>query len=165
MNLDEKSYLERIADALEVINGGASTRTIDITENGTIDVKNYAYANVNVEDSGGGSGGMPFFTATIVNNTGYSMNQMDVPEKAEYGINVYREPIPANSTEIKEYLYTFGGDTIYYVHLSFSSLMQGNAVISYSDLVNCAYNEEMESLVITDITENASATLTLTMLQ
>lgn len=48
MNLDEKSYLERIADALEVINGGASTRTIDITENGTIDVKNFAYANVNV---------------------------------------------------------------------------------------------------------------------
>lgn len=53
MKLDEKSYLERIADALEVINDGASTRTIDITENGIIDVKNFAYANVNVEDSGG----------------------------------------------------------------------------------------------------------------
>ena len=113
--------------------------------------------------SGGGGGGMPFLTATIVNNTGYGLSNVSTcAPKAEYGVDFNQTPILPNSTEIKEYLYEFMGDDSYIARLYFEGVGVTDVTISYSNLVNCTFNQADGWLDITDPSENASATLTLT---
>lgn len=113
--------------------------------------------------SGGGGGGMPFLTATIINNTDYDLSNVTTcAPKAEYGVDFNQIPVPATSTEIKEYLYEFMGDDSYIVRLYFEGVGVSQVTISYSNLVNCTLNQADGWLDITDPSENASATLTLT---
>lgn len=113
--------------------------------------------------SGGGGGGMPFLTATIINNTDYDLSNVTTcAPKAEYGVDFNQIPVPATITEIKEYLYEFMGNDSYIVRLNFEGVGVSQVTISYSNLVNCTLNQANGWLDITDPSENASATLTLT---
>lgn len=56
------------------------TGTIEITENGEVDVTQYAKADVNVESSGGG---LQTATLTVVNNANTGV-QLEVPNIIEY---------------------------------------------------------------------------------
>lgn len=154
----------RFASAHVAVPAGTTpTGKITITENGTdIDVAQYRLADVNVS-GGGGGGGMPFLTATIINNTDYDLSNVTTcAPKAEYGVDFNQIPVPATSTEIKEYLYEFMGNDSYVVRLYFEGVGVSQVTISYSNLVNCTLNQADGWLDITDPSENASATLTLT---
>ena len=120
--------------------------------------------NDKVYGIGSGGGGLAILTATIINETGYDLSDLDGVLKAEYGVNIDKPLISANNTEIKEYLYSTTDDSTYFVSFSFVHPPTDTATIAYSDLVNCTVNQEEAGVLdITNPSENASATLTLTL--
>ena len=142
--------------------GSGVSGNIEITENGeNINVAPYATATVNVPSSGG----LPTLTATIINTSEFGMQYFgSASYKAEYGAEPITETIQANATVSREFLYTYEA-LIYYVDVEYGSFEAGpgtTVTVEYSNLVNCTLVVDDNRLVITDPSENSSATLTLT---